>query len=59
MLLSNPYIQGIKQSRYKVGYLFEGCYLLLNMYKFIKIRYDILKQRHGDYMEKKKINDVL
>ena len=28
----------------------------INMYKFIKIRHDIIKQCHGDYKEMKKFN---
>ena len=28
----------------------------INMYKFIKIRHDIIKQCHGNYKEMKKIN---
>ena len=28
----------------------------MNMYKFIKIRHDIIKQCHGNYMEMKKFN---
>ena len=29
------------------------------MYKFIKIRHDIIKQCHGNYEEMKKFNDKL
>ena len=28
----------------------------MNMYKFIKIRHDIIKQCHGNYKEMKKFN---
>ena len=31
----------------------------INMYKFIKIRHDILKQCHGNYMEMRKFNEML
>ena len=31
----------------------------INMYKFIKIRHDILIQCHGNYMEMKKFNYML
>ena len=31
----------------------------INMYKFAKVRHDILTQCHGVYMEKKKINYML
>ena len=31
----------------------------INMYKFIKIRFDILIQCHGNYMEMKKNNHML
>ena len=33
--------------------------LTINMYKFIKIRHDILIQCHGNYMGMKKINYML
>ena len=31
----------------------------INMYEFVKIRHDVLIQRHGNYMEMRKFNYML